>query len=79
VLAHINEDLTFTCNPEEVEETRWISKDDLIALLEVGQVTPWFRLISEKFLLGINAWDACILRDTERLSHIFSNGQIIKI
>jgi isopentenyl-diphosphate delta-isomerase len=56
----IRQNVTFTPNPNEVKDTKYVSQEELKQFLEEADknevpVTPWFRLIVNNFLY--NWWD----------------------
>ena len=54
----VKKDVEFVPNPNEVSETRYISRGELEGLLEDEEefpVTPWFRIIARSMLTGW--WD----------------------
>jgi isopentenyldiphosphate isomerase len=57
----VSEAIPFKANPEEVQDTRWVSLADLQAILrnQPDTLTPWFRLISQKLLFSepYNLWN----------------------
>ena len=51
----IRRDVTFTANPNEVMDTKFVTKDELRSFLADADkngipVTPWFQLIVKNFL-----------------------------
>lgn len=53
-------DPKYEVNPNEVSDTKWVSKADLEAFFQdpASTFTPWFRLIAESFLY--KWWDALL-------------------
>lgn len=52
----INCDVETNSNPNEIEEMRYVNKEELQKLFDSGKkIGPWFRLIKENFLNNI--WD----------------------
>lgn len=54
-------DVSISANPNEVMTHKFVSKQELADLLKQGQeskvkITPWFRMICEKFLF--KWWDS---------------------
>lgn len=58
-------DPKFEVNPNEVSDTKWVSKEDLEAFFrdETSEFTPWFKLIAESFLY--KWWDALLASRVE--------------
>ena len=55
---HPAADLPLTPHPDEVEDTRWVSRDELGAMMDPGSGlawSPWFRIIADRWLPGW--WD----------------------
>lgn len=57
----LQKDIPLNPNPEEVAESRYVSPEELKAILDEGDkgnllVTPWFKLIVENFIS--KWWDA---------------------
>lgn len=46
-------EVTFKANPEEIDDVRWVTKDELREMMDPKsglRWSPWFRIIAEKFL-----------------------------
>ena len=47
------EEVAVTANPEEVDDTRWVTQAELKAMMDPAsglRWSPWFRIIADKFL-----------------------------
>lgn len=46
--------LTIQMNADEVDDVKWVSKDELVVMMEDPDLlfSPWFRIIVNKWVLG---------------------------
>lgn len=69
--------MTLAPNPNEVCDTKWVSPDELKALMEQldpTSFTPWFKLIVKKFLFPW--WDVLSSKRTDApISATAAKGQ----
>eukprot|EP01156_Anaeramoeba_ignava_P008368 Anaeramoba_ignava/a358601_20.p1 GENE.a358601_20~~a358601_20.p1 ORF type:complete len:217 (+),score=67.98 a358601_20:22-651(+) len=49
----IHKDVNVQINYNEVSEIKYVNEDELKKIIEEGNVSPWFKLISEKFLFDL--------------------------
>jgi isopentenyldiphosphate isomerase len=56
----INKEFSYTANPEEVMNTRWVTYNELSKMMTPGnglRWSPWFRMIAEKDGLLKSWWE----------------------
>mmetsp|Transcript_28945 Transcript_28945/g.33313 ORF Transcript_28945/g.33313 Transcript_28945/m.33313 type:complete len:784 (-) Transcript_28945:145-2496(-) len=56
VLPNAKATLTLKPHPEEVDDVKWVSKQQLIDGMKEGLWSPWFRLIVNKWLVAEKGW-----------------------
>ena len=79
-------DVTVKPNPNEIRDHRYVSKQELIEMLEApgNRFTPWFELIARDFLFGW--WDELLNRrgadgtlDARSLAGLVDGSKVIKM
>lgn len=67
----VDETIPFGQNPEEVQATKWVSKEDLQETLRhtPESLTPWFRMLSQKLLFS---------KDSKDLWDVFTEESVTK-
>nr|AUC67634.1 isopentenyl diphosphate isomerase 2 [Rhizosolenia setigera] len=56
--------LTVKPHPDEVDDVKWVSKQELIDGMKEGLWSPWFRIIANRWLVSENGWWDDLLETT---------------
>ena len=53
------ESITLNPHPDEVDDVKWVTKDELVAMMERKDLlfSPWFRIIVKKWIIGSGWWN----------------------
>jgi hypothetical protein len=43
-------------DPDEVSDTQWVTREDLISNMKVGLWSPWFRILAYRWLIPKGGW-----------------------
>ncbi|GAA99548.1 uncharacterized protein L969DRAFT_47516 [Mixia osmundae IAM 14324] len=71
-------DVELEVNPNEVADTRWVSKAELEDFFKDSSVTftPWFKLIAQSFLY--KWWDALLAQTAKQSSKLVADTQALR-